>query len=93
MLSCAAETLEDDCDMFITESGRAIRRQSDFGMTYSILPTRSGLKLSGHPDSCPDGRFHTLRAPFRSRSLAHRVRPFLSATKSARHQELEQAAV
>ena len=83
--------------MCVTESGRVIRQQCDFGMTYvalSVFPVRTNLS------GCPDGLsgrsaryaplfflLHTLAFSF---TLAHRVRPFLLA--SARHEDLVQAA-
>ena len=78
----------------VTDSGRDVRRQSDFGITYVALRFPFGR-------ICPDGRtarlderFRTLRAPLRARSLAHRVLPFFcaAATASARHEHLEQTA-
>ena len=71
--------------MYLTESGRAIRRQSDFGTNNVMLPAPSGQICpdirTACPDirtACPDGLFRAVRAPLRSRSLVHRVRRFIA---------------
>ena len=75
--------------MCITESGRVIRQQSDFGITYVALCFPSGQICPDIRTVCPDAPRAT-RPSSLSLTLAHRVRPFLLA--SARHEDLVQAA-
>ena len=62
--------------------------------TFTLLGSSGQFCPEGRT-ARPDERFRALLAPLRARSLAHRVRPCFSATAtaSARHEHLEQAAV